>query len=62
MWPDQVSNPGPLIYESVALPVALRGPAPVPVTGLVYVILEYGSTAYRNMLAMSESSLRPLKE
>ena len=27
MWPDQVSNSGPLTYESGALPTALRGPA-----------------------------------
>ena len=27
MWPDRVSNPGPLTYESGALPLALRGPA-----------------------------------
>ena len=27
MWPDRVSNPGPLTYESGALPTALRGPA-----------------------------------
>ena len=27
MWPDRVSNPGPLTYESDALPIALRGPA-----------------------------------
>ena len=27
MWPDQVSNPIPLIYESGALPIALRSPA-----------------------------------
>ena len=27
MWPDQVSNLGPLTYESGALPIALRGPA-----------------------------------
>ena len=27
MLPDQVSNPGPLTYESSALPIALRGPA-----------------------------------
>ena len=25
--PDRVSNPGPLNYESGALPIALRGPA-----------------------------------
>ena len=27
MWPDRVSNPGPLTYEPGALPTALRGPA-----------------------------------
>ena len=27
MLPDRVSNPGPLTYESGALPIALRGPA-----------------------------------
>ena len=27
MLPDQVSNLGPLTYESGALPIALRGPA-----------------------------------
>ena len=29
MLPDRVSNPGPLTYESGALPIAPRGPAPV---------------------------------
>ena len=28
MLPDRVSNPGPLTYESGALPIALRSPAP----------------------------------
>ena len=32
MLPDRVSNPGPLTYESGALPIALRGPA----TAVVY--------------------------
>ena len=27
MLPDRVSNPGPLTYESDALPTVLRGPA-----------------------------------
>ena len=31
MLPDQVSNPGPLTYESGALTVALRGPTLSPV-------------------------------
>ena len=30
MLPDRVSNPGPLAYESGALPTALRGPAAFP--------------------------------
>ena len=32
MLPDRVSNPGPLTYESGALPIALRGPAVQNVT------------------------------
>ena len=32
MLPDRVSNPGPLTYESGALPIALRGPASLRVT------------------------------
>ena len=32
MLPDRVSNPGPLTYESGALPIVLRGPAIGPVT------------------------------
>ena len=27
MWPDRSSNPGPLAFESDALPTAPRGPA-----------------------------------
>ena len=27
MWPDRVSNPGPLALESDALPTAARDPA-----------------------------------
>ena len=32
MLPDRVSNPGPLTYESGALPIALRGPAKMKVS------------------------------
>ena len=32
MLPDRVSNPGPLTYESGALPIALRGPATIMIT------------------------------
>ena len=38
MWPDRVSNPGPLTYESGALPTALHGPA-FPEEGKIRVIL-----------------------
>ena len=34
MLPDWVSNPGPLTYESGALPIALRGPAKLNVPWL----------------------------
>ena len=30
MWPDRVSNPEPLTYESGALPTVLRGPGENP--------------------------------
>ena len=33
MLPDRVSNPGPLTYESGALPIALRGPAAETLNG-----------------------------
>ena len=35
MLPDLVSNPGPLTYESGALPIALRGPAENTVTNIL---------------------------
>ena len=36
MLPDRVSNPGPLTYESGALPIALRGPAR---PGLIWLVV-----------------------
>ena len=40
MLPDRVSNPGPLTYESGALPIALRGPANMAVsTVYVYTLI-----------------------
>ena len=35
MLPDRVSNPGPLTYESGALPIALRGPAETKISGRI---------------------------
>ena len=40
MWPDQVSNPGPLTYESGALPTVLRGPATAENDIMIKFILE----------------------
>ena len=40
MLPDRVSNPGPLTYESGALPIALRGPAKI----FTEMLLEYSVT------------------
>ena len=37
MWPDRVSNPGPLTYESGAQLTALRGPAKSLVTNTVVI-------------------------
>ena len=37
MLPDRVSNPGPLTYESGALPIALRGPALLIMFKIFYV-------------------------
>ena len=38
MLPDRVSNPGPLTYESDALPIKLRGPAHPPLRPQPYSI------------------------
>ena len=48
MLPDRVSNPGPLTYESDALPIALRGPAKLLVKSTIYVFhtLNVKSTIY----------------
>ena len=43
MLPDRVSNPGPLTYESGALPIALRGPARTNRDNGVYVAVFEGS-------------------
>ena len=36
MLPDRVSNPGPLTYESGALPISLRGLAFIMILLLIY--------------------------
>ena len=39
MLPDRVSNPGPLTYESGALPIALRGPAKIKENGTDFMVI-----------------------
>ena len=39
MLPDRVSNPGPLTYESGALPIALRGPASTYCEEYIYIYI-----------------------
>ena len=63
MWPYWVSNPGPLTYESGALPIALRGPAHSILHNLRFAsfssVLPYifsPSKSVARMLAISEGS------
>ena len=44
MLPDRVLNPGPLTYESGALPIALRRPAKMVVMNVSVTIIK---TTYR---------------
>ena len=43
MLPDRVSNPGPLTYESGALPIALRGPAVLAISMFTVVSISIGT-------------------
>ena len=49
MLPDRVSNPGPLTYESGALPIALHGPARFLVL-YIYVILSVPKVHIHDLL------------
>ena len=42
MWPDRVSNPGHLTYESGALPTALRDPAHLNKYSLLNLLKTWG--------------------
>ena len=56
MLPDRVSNPGPLTYESGALPIALRGPA-----NMIYDIIGSGAwyTVYGMVLSKNICEMLP---
>ena len=53
MLPDRVSNPGPLTYESGALPIALRGPAGAVVNGVTSNALRKVNTDLRKTFTNS---------
>ena len=57
MWPDWVSNPGPLALESGALPTALRGPA-VCVFVCMYVCVCVSGGTYTVMPTVENSTLK----
>ena len=52
MLPDRVSNPGPLIYESGALPTVLRGPAD----------WIYGQRLYHSFFYLDSLNKRPFSK
>ena len=58
MLPDRVSNPGPLTYESGALPIALRGPAECIKVKLTKIILDVlKCTCVRFRLSSSSAAI-----
>ena len=48
MWPDRVSNPGPLTYESGALATALRGPT-LPLKVYPFKVYPFTLKALKNL-------------
>ena len=44
MWPDRVSNPGPLALESDALPTALRGAAKMKISDMLLIYYQCNAT------------------
>ena len=56
MLPDRVSNPGPLTYESGALPIALCGPAAFCRDSPSYLGLSRLSEVFWSLLRLSGST------
>ena len=58
MWPDRVSNPGPLTYESGALPIALRGPAcSGPLTPTVTTVIRLWESRYLSYVSANNKGI-----
>ena len=58
MLPDRVSNPGPLTYESGALPIALRGPAIVICKGNYFQRKRKGSQSILYRVSQNRFTVR----
>ena len=56
MWPDRVSNPGPLTYESGVLPTALCGPAAEEEQELEALVESFDKTCKRYMEVSAEKT------
>ena len=57
MLPDRVSNPGPLTYESGALPIELRGPATKRQTDTVVVSIHRNGASEEAQRSVSNREL-----
>ena len=58
MLPDRVSNPGPLTYESGALPIALRGPALCSCFGCISKIQKPGPEVIKLFSCSTQLSMK----
>ena len=56
MWPDRVSNLGPLTYESGALPAALCGPARS--NSIIFICLLYRAQLLKEFAPIGANSVR----
>ena len=56
MWPDRVLNPGPLTYESGAIPTALCGPAAEEEQELGALVESFDKTCKRYMEVSAEKT------
>ena len=62
MWSDLVSNPGPLTYESGALPTALRDPAPISQNTLFNQRINFEHISHFYILFAMQRILSPITD
>ena len=58
MLPDRVSNPGPLTYESGALPIALRGPVEPMIEKNSQELTHFSPRSYPRYLVRKKDSIQ----